>query len=371
MKKLIWGLAIVVVVAVFGGRAWYLHKQAAAEKNVVKIGAILPLSGVYSEQGELALKAVLLAAEDFNKNSPFNIKVVAEDGKYTAKDTVSAYRKLRSSNVDLIWMWGSEAPMLAIAPIAAEENIPLYVSGWKSVDPGMTFWRYIPNYFKAFSSFVIDDLKSKNVVMFYIKDPTQEEIANGIEKHLAENNIPTLLKERVPLGTCKSLAPSLVDKALAKEPDTVVMQTFGPCLKELINTFRERRFMGPIVVPPDIDEYNQNLVRVDAPLYYVDSAFDEYSQDPKVQEFIQRFKAKYNKVPKLTNMESYMAIMMIAQSVPSADYKVMDVYQNMQNIHDFPSLLGPVTNVKEDRFLTFPWVIKQMMSDGTAKVVKE
>ena len=42
MKKRIWTLVILVVVAVFGGRAWYLHKQATAEKDVVKTGALLP-----------------------------------------------------------------------------------------------------------------------------------------------------------------------------------------------------------------------------------------------------------------------------------------------------------------------------------------
>jgi len=371
MKKLIWTLVILVVVGVFGGRAWYLHKQSVAEKDVVKIGAILPLSGVYAEHGDLALKAILLAAEDFNKNSSFNVKIVSEDSKYTAKDSINAYRKLRSAGVDLIWIWGSEAPMLAVEPIAAEENIPLYVSGWRTATPGVAFWRNVPNYFKAFSNFVINDLKSKNVVFFHLKDPTQEEIANGIVKHLTENNISVLSKERLPNETCMAIAPSMVDKALAKNPDTVIIQSFGPCLRELINTFRERRFMGPILVPPDIAETLDGLARVDAPLYYVDSAFDAYNKDPKVQEFIQRFKNKYHKIPTLTNMESYMAVMMIAQSIPSAQYDVMEVYKNMQNIQDFPSVLGPIKNIKEERFLVFPWVIKQMLPDGTAKVVKE
>ena len=45
MRKLIWGLVIVAVVAVFGGRAWYLHKQAEQNKDAIKIGVVVPLSG--------------------------------------------------------------------------------------------------------------------------------------------------------------------------------------------------------------------------------------------------------------------------------------------------------------------------------------
>ena len=43
MKKVIIGVVIVALIALFGGRAWYLHKQAKDEKDVVKIGAVLPI----------------------------------------------------------------------------------------------------------------------------------------------------------------------------------------------------------------------------------------------------------------------------------------------------------------------------------------
>ena len=54
MKKLILGLVILVVVAIFGGRAWYLHKQQQVEKTdtrIIKIGAILPLTSGMSKTG--------------------------------------------------------------------------------------------------------------------------------------------------------------------------------------------------------------------------------------------------------------------------------------------------------------------------------
>ena len=66
MKKLIWGLVIVAVVAVFGGRAWWLYQHRETNENVVKIGVILPLSGDASRDGQEALLAAKMAQEEIN-----------------------------------------------------------------------------------------------------------------------------------------------------------------------------------------------------------------------------------------------------------------------------------------------------------------
>ena len=63
MKKLIWGLVIIVVVAVFGGRAWWLYQHRETGNNVVKIGAVLPMSGIVSDSNK-KIVATLNVAKD-------------------------------------------------------------------------------------------------------------------------------------------------------------------------------------------------------------------------------------------------------------------------------------------------------------------
>ncbi len=58
MKKLIWGLVIVAVVAVFGGRAWWLYQHRETDTNVVKIGVLTDLSGFSSGTGHDTLVGI-------------------------------------------------------------------------------------------------------------------------------------------------------------------------------------------------------------------------------------------------------------------------------------------------------------------------
>ena len=89
MRKLIWGLVIVAVVAVFGGRAWYLHKQAEQNKDAVKVGLLTFDTGLYAEFGQALDKGAMLAVEEFNQNSPkTQFRLIIEDGKGQAKDAL-------------------------------------------------------------------------------------------------------------------------------------------------------------------------------------------------------------------------------------------------------------------------------------------
>ena len=68
MKKLIWTLVILIVVAVFGGRAWYLYQYRETSDNVVKIGAVLPMSGIVSDSNK-KIVATLNIAKDMFENA--------------------------------------------------------------------------------------------------------------------------------------------------------------------------------------------------------------------------------------------------------------------------------------------------------------
>ena len=87
MRKLIWTLVILVIVGVFGGRAWYLYQNREIRDNVVKIGVLLPLSGPVARDGQDCLTGIKAAEQNINQNpsNHFKIKLMIEDTKYTEK----------------------------------------------------------------------------------------------------------------------------------------------------------------------------------------------------------------------------------------------------------------------------------------------
>ena len=124
MKKLIWTLVILVVVAVFGGRAWYLHKQAEQNKDAIKIGVLGVLSGPYAFIGSEFNNGVTLAIEELKEKNPdLSLVLTIEDGKGKTKEAISSYNKLLFDKIDVAMVMGdNQVPV--VAPLVVENTIP-------------------------------------------------------------------------------------------------------------------------------------------------------------------------------------------------------------------------------------------------------
>ena len=93
MKK-VWILVIFVLVAIFGGRVWYLNKNKTDETNTVKIGVLSVLSGTYAFIGEEMNQGIQMAVEEFNSNHQLQMKTYIEDSKGISKDAINAFNKI-------------------------------------------------------------------------------------------------------------------------------------------------------------------------------------------------------------------------------------------------------------------------------------
>ena len=95
---------IVILVAVFGGRAWYLNQHKEIDDNVVNIGVLIPLSGITAQDGLDALAGIKIAQEEINKSSDYKFKInlLIEDNKHSVPSTLSAYHKINDKSSALI-----------------------------------------------------------------------------------------------------------------------------------------------------------------------------------------------------------------------------------------------------------------------------
>ena len=99
-------IAVVAVIAVaaiaFFGIRNRMHKPTE-DKNVIKIGAILPLTGSLANLGQENKAGIMLAVEDVNnKGNNYRIDVVFYDSKGDPKTALSAMRQLDILGVDKI-----------------------------------------------------------------------------------------------------------------------------------------------------------------------------------------------------------------------------------------------------------------------------
>jgi len=120
----------------------YSMNQSATpvEETIIKIGAVLPLSGDGASYGLPEQKALQLAVEEINANGGVggkNIEVYFEDGKCEGKEATAAISKLISiDKVSFVFGGACSSETLAMAPIA--EAAKVIVISPSSTNPDIT-----------------------------------------------------------------------------------------------------------------------------------------------------------------------------------------------------------------------------------------
>lgn len=125
MRRGLWiVIAVVIVLAIVGGIIY--SQRPRPEENVIKVGAILPLTGPLSYFGELNKRGIDMAAEDINASGGINgkkLEIVYGDNKGEAKEGVTiAQRFISQENIKIIIATPSPVVM-AIKPILEKAGV--------------------------------------------------------------------------------------------------------------------------------------------------------------------------------------------------------------------------------------------------------
>ena len=372
MKKLLWVLVVLVIVA-FGGRAWWLYKQAEQNKDVVKIGAILPMSGILAVNGESAKNAMLMAEERFNiENHPVKVQLVIEDGKFTAKDSISAFRKLQSSGIDIILPYG-DVTAKAILPLLKEKNQPLFAFGGLE-ELATNYENTIsllpnPRYLIGRSpAFIISYLKKSDIAIIYQHEPAVESTTKEIIESINTLGGNVVAQEQFTINATDT--HSIVAKVLSKNPEAVIVFGWGPAYTAILNDLRQQLFAGPIITDNNISSSKDAFANHGDGIYVFDILFDYDLDIPLIQNFLRDYKQRYNAVPDIFAVYAYETFLLLAEAIDSQDYNLLKMKDTILQTHKQETLVGPIS-FYPNRLIAIHLVIKQMQADGSAKIVKE
>ena len=98
MKKLI-TLLIIAYLSFTINSAAVAEEKTSENKNILKIGVLLPLSGEFQDIGESFLKAIQLALYDISNE---NIKIYPRDSKGNAFDAYKAAKKFEEDEIKIV-----------------------------------------------------------------------------------------------------------------------------------------------------------------------------------------------------------------------------------------------------------------------------
>ena len=372
MKKLIWTLVILVVVGVFGGRALYLHKQSVAEKDTVKIGAILPLTGLVSTVAEEVQNALNLAIEELNAKNSIKLKLFIEDGKYTEKDSINALHKIMTKNISGLIVSG-QLPAMGVGPFIKQYNLPVIVT-IAGGDKIPLFNEYIFRFYTParatgtkIATFAKSNLNVNTAGIFHIKNDMGRDSAIHFEQTFQNAGGRITNLDTFDLGAMN--VRSQVAKMLDGNPEAIYIVGFGPGYCAIMNALKESGYRGYILTGGEIlqSEYKNNIKDL-SDIYFVDTIFDDLSKQDFVLAFNQKYYDKFHKHPGNFAAFNYEAMLILGDALQQTKMPVLD-YLKTQIIQK-PTLFGPIS-FDQNGEITIPLVIKKMKSDGTYDILEE
>ena len=255
MRKLIWTLVIVAIVAIFGGRAWYLYQHKETGDNVMKIGLLSVLSGEFAGMGEELNNGAILAAEEINQEpSNIKIKLQIEDGKAVPKEALSAFNKLVFSKVDASIVVGDNQ-ILPIASKINENKIPTIVVatgsiGYLEQNKDKYMFHFSPsNYYCSYvvGQYAKNELSLENVAVLQMHSIFGEEGTKGFKAGYGKE--PIVIEQ---FQASESDPRATVLKVLDSKPDAIYVTGYGPAFVSAVKRLKEYAFDGVILSEPAI-----------------------------------------------------------------------------------------------------------------------
>lgn len=313
MQKITKMFLFLLVLALVGLGVWFgLQQKKEAQIN---IGVVSLLSGNMANYGERAGKGLSLALEDIQKtSSKLKTQLFYEDSKYNAQDGISAYRKLRDFNSAQAVIVLSSPVALAIAPLANQEKIiemaitastPKYTS--KSDFTFRTTARAEVED-KALAKAVMS--KYKIVALFYINDERGLGHRDAIKAEIEKSGGRVVAEETMAPGD--SDFRTQLTKIKAESPEAIYVLTEAKSTGLFVKQAKEMGIESQMFATRSTQEKDFLDVTGNAAegIIYTYS-FDPASNNPAVQDFVQRYKARYQEEPDYVAAEAYDSLRLI------------------------------------------------------------
>ena len=364
MRKLIWTLVILVVVGVFGGRAWWLYQHRETDTNVVKVGGFLPLSGPLARDGVEFLKGLKIAQKQINSDNQYNfqINLQMEDSKFSGPQAVSLFNRLVDSNA----LISSGTPSTAsIAPLLLQHKIPT-ISLINAEDKTILS---NPQIFRGWISarltaseigrYIIQEYPEKTVALLRTHSSADaKEFEEGLLGQLTKKNIQLQMTETFAVTDMETNAQVL--KLMSKNPDIIVVYGYAQGYIAAINSLLRMGYKGDVITTWDIEMNSSLIPNHAAGIYFVTPTYD----------FSQLAKEDATATNNFFVAFGYEVLRMLAEAMKNGT-KPEQIREGLENLKDFETGFGKVSYDKQGELYFPPFILKQMQTDGSAKIIKE
>ncbi|MCK4825613.1 ABC transporter substrate-binding protein, partial [bacterium] len=311
-----------IVILIFVVFLFTLNGCGKKEEDVIKIGAILPLTGSQGKYGENAKKGIDLAVKEENSRNGVNgkkIRIIYEDSQSSPRQAVAAARKLIAvDHVPVIIGEMASSLTIAIAPVAEQNHVVLISPSSSNPDithAGEYIFRNCVSDVQE-GSYVVrvarDLLGLKKVAVLYINNDYGE----GLKRIFVQE----FEKSGHHVVTIEKFEPNATDfrSQLAKIKKSRPEGLFLVGHKEMIlalRQFKELNLKYQIISTVMFDDPEILEKAGDAAEGTVFTTWRLDLKRKEAQEFLNSFKSEYGTEPGIFAPEAYDALKIVASAI--------------------------------------------------------
>ncbi len=345
MKKLLISISLFLIIVAISFYFYQHTKNKTHQKeNIIKIGAILPLTGNLAYFGEQEEPAMELAEINLNSNNNYKLNILFEDSKGQPKEAVNAINILQTQNVSFLISQLSSITN-AIKPIAIKNGIPLITLAMDPTLPDAThniirIYESIEQESLALSFYFFNqNIDTARIFVVMINDVWGEKALQSFQ--IALNKYPFGEIVRVEkVSNQKKDFRDIAEKIKSSNANYVYFATYGPSVFKVLKAIKEQKLKvhnfgnlsstwqyiinnsgsaidNMIVAMPNIDTSNSNFLK-----------------------FKNEFISKYNYEPEYEAAFSYDAILYINEIIKLAKEKNISFSDAVKGIKMFKGIVG-------------------------------
>ena len=356
MKRILTGLAAATVgLAMLAGCSGGAGQAQAPAGDTIKIGVNFELSGDVATYGEANVQGIEMAAEEINKAGGIDgkqIELVKYDTKSDAAEATTLATKLMTQD-KVITVIGpaTSGGMKATIPVAEQNKIPV-VSGSATADDvtvdatGVKQFAFRTCFNDSFqgtaaANYAVKKFDAKKAVI--LRDSSSDYskgLADAFRTTFTEAGGEIVSEDAYAKGADNFNA--VMTKFKGQQFDVIYLPGYYTEAGKAIKQARDLGVTQPILggdgfdSPVLAEQAGAQLTDV-----YYTNHYSSEDQDPKVQEFIKAFKAKYNTDPNAFNALGYDTLKFVADGVKRAATKDgVGVQKALAETKDFAGVTG-------------------------------
>lgn len=321
MKTVMIGAAMIF--AACGG------EKKVPETTTVKIGGLAPLTGSLAIYGLTTTNGAELAVKEINANGGINgkqIDYIVLDTKGDATESVMAYNKLVDDKVAAVIGDITSKPTVAVAEIAAQDNMPMITPTGTQVD----ITEAGPNVFRVcftnpYQGTVLATLAKERFgaqtagILVNNSSDYSDGIAKAFTEQAEKLGINITVKEGYADGDRDFRAQ--LTKISTVNPDVLLIPEYYEQASLIAAQAREMGVKSIFVGSDGWDGISKTL---DETAYkviensYFTNHFSMQDESPKIQNFIKAYKDTYKEDPSAFSALGYDAVYMMKEAIEKA-----------------------------------------------------